>query len=202
MTTSAYRKFMESRHPEQTGNRFLVGNIEDLSDWCETPEGKEEAWLEENSYRRGYWDGVLQAIEYLRDGSDVRQLDYWLYNDLMRWKCEDCNDDSLPPSMVAWKKLRECILKAHEEICAYCGMPANHVDHVIPVCEGGSYSPDNLVAACQKCNLKKGTHFIEEIGMEINYPRLHNVVIVQGYNYATAEIVKEDNDATQNLDNG
>ena len=40
--------------------------------------------------------------------------------------------------------------------CAYCGKPADHLDHVIPVSRGGSDSPTNLQALCSACNLNKG----------------------------------------------
>ena len=47
--------------------------------------------------------------------------------------------------------------------CAYCGMPPslfdrNYVleqDHFIPVTNGGAYTPDNIVPACQSCNRGK-----------------------------------------------
>ena len=43
--------------------------------------------------------------------------------------------------------------------CLYCGKSAPsvilHVDHVLPVCEGGTNEPANLVTACQDCNLGK-----------------------------------------------
>lgn len=31
-----------------------------------------------------------------------------------------------------------------------------HVDHVIPVCKGGSNQIENLVPSCPQCNMKKG----------------------------------------------
>lgn len=44
--------------------------------------------------------------------------------------------------------------------CAYCGAKASesqlHVDHVVPVIEGGSDELSNLVTACIDCNLGKG----------------------------------------------
>lgn len=43
--------------------------------------------------------------------------------------------------------------------CAYCGAAPTetplHVDHVIPVVEGGTDAPENLVTACAECNLGK-----------------------------------------------
>lgn len=40
--------------------------------------------------------------------------------------------------------------------CLYCGAPAEHVDHFIPLSRGGTHDLDNLVAACKACNLSKG----------------------------------------------
>lgn len=45
--------------------------------------------------------------------------------------------------------------------CFYCGLPARQgvvqlqVEHVIPVSQGGSNDPWNLVAACEPCNSGK-----------------------------------------------
>ena len=53
--------------------------------------------------------------------------------------------------------------------CQYC---ANHfpddkltMDHVIPKSRGGTNSWENLVAACRKCNQKKGSRTTKESGM-------------------------------------
>ena len=52
------------------------------------------------------------------------------------------------------------IFKRDGFTCQYCGAvpPAVilHVDHIIPVCDGGSNSRDNLTTSCQQCNLGKG----------------------------------------------
>lgn len=40
--------------------------------------------------------------------------------------------------------------------CAYCGSNGPlHLDHVEPLARGGLHTPDNLVPACQRCNLSK-----------------------------------------------
>ena len=53
--------------------------------------------------------------------------------------------------------------------CQYC---ANHfpddkltMDHVIPKSRGGKNTWQNLVAACKKCNQKKGSRTVKESGM-------------------------------------
>ena len=39
-----------------------------------------------------------------------------------------------------------------------------HVDHVVPVAAGGTTSEDNLLAACEECNLGKGTRVVLRAG--------------------------------------
>ncbi len=48
--------------------------------------------------------------------------------------------------------------------CHYCGRPMTldrgnrmaTLDHVLPLSRGGTHDPDNLVAACYRCNQWKG----------------------------------------------
>jgi len=58
--------------------------------------------------------------------------------------------------------------------CQYCGEPfGTHqltFDHVIPRSRGGRTAWDNIVAACQECNLTKGSKLPKECGM---FPRTH-----------------------------
>lgn len=39
--------------------------------------------------------------------------------------------------------------------CCYCGSQHEHVDHIVPISQGGESSWDNLTSACQSCNNKK-----------------------------------------------
>jgi hypothetical protein len=51
--------------------------------------------------------------------------------------------------------------------CWYCGNHCNPfynycVDHVVPVCRGGTNEIENLVPCCTDCNQSKGTLFLYE----------------------------------------
>lgn len=59
---------------------------------------------------------------------------------------------------VTAKDLKRMLAKP----CAYCGSPAEHIDHVVPLSRGGGHSIGNLVGACAPCNLSKGAKFITE----------------------------------------
>ena len=67
-------------------------------------------------------------------------------------------------------RMRFDILQRDGFRCRYCGRPGSapgvvlHVDHVIPFVAGGSTSEDNLVTACEECNLGKATRAVTEAG--------------------------------------
>ncbi|MCA0214756.1 MAG: HNH endonuclease [Proteobacteria bacterium] len=58
------------------------------------------------------------------------------------------------------KRVRFDVFKRDGFQCQYCGAhPPGvllHVDHIHPVALGGTNDPDNLVTACEPCNLGKG----------------------------------------------
>lgn len=54
-----------------------------------------------------------------------------------------------------WKKIRLRILQRDGYECYWCGADATTCDHVIPVARGGTDEPDNLVAACKRCNFSR-----------------------------------------------
>ena len=56
-----------------------------------------------------------------------------------------------------WRELRAQILARDRYTCQTCGAPAEHVDHIRPLHNGGSDQPGNLAAACAECNLRKGS---------------------------------------------
>lgn len=39
--------------------------------------------------------------------------------------------------------------------CAYCGGSMEHVDHIRPICDGGTNEWTNLAPACARCNQSK-----------------------------------------------
>jgi hypothetical protein len=50
------------------------------------------------------------------------------------------------------------IMLEQGNICAYCGAGTKlHWEHLIPISAGGPNHIDNLVRACEQCNLKKGS---------------------------------------------
>jgi len=58
-------------------------------------------------------------------------------------------------------------VKARDGVrCVYCNRRGRmHLDHVIPLIEGGKSAEGNLVVACARCNLRKGTMDLDLFGL-------------------------------------
>jgi hypothetical protein len=81
-----------------------------------------------------------------------------------------------PPRRAVSKRLRFEILKRDMFCCQYCGSRAApdvqmHVDHVIPVCDGGATISLNLVTACEDCNAGKSGNQIHTDEMYLFFAR-------------------------------
>ncbi|KAL0693560.1 hypothetical protein Bca4012_060740 [Brassica carinata] len=63
---------------------------------------------------------------------------------------------------------RKNILLRDDYTCQYCTSRENlTIDHVIPISRGGEWTWQNLVAACSRCNSKKGQKTVEEAHMKL-----------------------------------
>lgn len=65
------------------------------------------------------------------------------------------------------KRVRFNIFKRDRFTCQYCGAhPPGvllHIDHIHPVAEGGTNDDDNLITACEPCNLGKGAGLLNDV---------------------------------------
>lgn len=70
------------------------------------------------------------------------------------------------------KKLRFDVFKRDAFACQYCGaVPPQailHVDHIVPVAEGGENEIDNLTTACSHCNLGKGASSLSAVPQSLS----------------------------------
>ncbi len=80
--------------------------------------------------------------------------------------------------------------------CQYCGIQSKKLteDHVIPKDHGGKSSWTNCVAACNKCNNKKGNRTPEEAGMALLRkpfkPSVNDLQRIRNKNTGVDEIIK------------
>lgn len=82
-------------------------------------------------------------------------------------------------SKLLMGRLERRVMKRDHHVCQYegCSSRATTVDHVVPLCQGGKTSWQNLVAACLSCNQFKGGRTPEQAGMRLKRvprgPRAH-----------------------------
>lgn len=80
--------------------------------------------------------------------------------------------DRLPRSTVKFS--RRNIFLRDEHRCQYCGRRFSihnlSLDHVVPRSRGGRTTWENIVAACLKCNVRKGGRTPHEAGMALCRP--------------------------------
>jgi 5-methylcytosine-specific restriction endonuclease McrA len=59
---------------------------------------------------------------------------------------------------------RRAVMARDAHTCVYCGARADTLDHVVPRSRGGHHEWTNVVAACARCNHRKGDRLLNEIG--------------------------------------
>jgi 5-methylcytosine-specific restriction endonuclease McrA len=62
---------------------------------------------------------------------------------------------------------RRAVLDRDGHQCAYCGNRADTIDHVRPRSRGGQHVWTNVVAACARCNHRKGDRLLGEMGWQL-----------------------------------
>jgi 5-methylcytosine-specific restriction endonuclease McrA len=62
---------------------------------------------------------------------------------------------------------RRAVLDRDGHECGYCGARADTIDHVRPRSRGGQHVWTNVVAACARCNHRKGDRLLAELGWHL-----------------------------------
>jgi len=122
----------------------------------------------EREYRRGYWDGYLQAArdaEMLNNKKFTRLqevaniLNHFAHEELLPWRSKRCPRFNPPPELDIdhWEDIRQRVFERDGRECNWCGATDNlQIDHIHAVANGGVPAPENLQVLCQTCNLEKG----------------------------------------------
>lgn len=79
---------------------------------------------------------------------------------------------------------RRAVLERDAHACVYCGGRAETIDHVRPRSRGGTHIWTNVVAACARCNHRKGDRLLHEIGWHLTSPPAQppaTVAVVMGW---------------------
>ena len=69
-----------------------------------------------------------------------------------------------------YKRNRAIILQG-KPTCNYCDKPADTVDHIVALMNGGDHSLDNLQPCCAQCNNKKGHKEVAQRNRSVSHAR-------------------------------
>jgi len=65
----------------------------------------------------------------------------------------------------------QALLDSYDNRCAYCKRKPSklQMDHILPICQGGSSDITNIAPACEACNRKKGSKLIIPPGRQVTF---------------------------------
>jgi len=91
----------------------------------------------------------------------------------------------VPPRQVKFSRRNIYLRDGHT--CQYCGkVPPKEeltIDHVLPRSRGGKTTWENVVLACIKCNMKKGSKLVSEAGLKLkSIPKKPNWIVCSQFN--------------------
>ena len=113
-------------------------------------------YRKENSHIRRQWN--LANAEKIKE----QKRQYSLANTEQR-KNSDSRRRTKKLSNGVYEISKKELKKLYSSPCFYCGsINSIHADHVIPISKGGRHSIGNLLPACAKCNMSKGSKLLIE----------------------------------------
>jgi 5-methylcytosine-specific restriction endonuclease McrA len=134
-----------------------------LHSWCKSCERSER----KQRYSKNKSIVLAKSKEY-RAANPEREKEWsrnWLQRNLDKHRTKQHNYRSRQRSLPSTFTNADWVvaLNYFNGGCAYCGNPPSffdqtsvlHQEHHIPVNSGGAYTPDNIIPACQSCNLSK-----------------------------------------------
>ena len=68
-------------------------------------------------------------------------------------------------------KRNRAIIMQGKPSCNYCGKPADTVDHIVALMNGGDHSLDNLTPCCARCNNLKGHKEVKQRNATTSHAR-------------------------------
>ena len=78
---------------------------------------------------------------------------------------------------TGYRRYLPALIAQQHGLCGICGHPLPsdwaqiHVDHKTPQCRGGTDEPDNLQAAHDTCNIRKGPRTMDELNGDLFRPQ-------------------------------
>ena len=155
--------------------------VERVCTWAEE-RGRFPAQLDFNEYSKHHRDGVSVGTIHRRFGEFTGFLErfaLWTQGDISIVQLTQRKNQNSVRSSIP-NRIRYEVIKESENRCRNCGATAGlaalQVDHITPVCKGGTNEKRNLQVLCQACNFGKGGR-IAERNPPLVRPRTYKIFI-------------------------
>ncbi len=160
---SRHRKTLMTAGRLSVDRHKLIGHLHELWWWALDNVGvdgylgglgtKEIAWAAQWDGDHDEFVGALVESGFI-DRTDGR---YYLHD----WRGGRRRSPHRHAMRKEWdrvsRKIRPVVLERDGHFCAYCGSEEGlEIDHIFPICKGGTNDMDNLQVLCMKCNRSKG----------------------------------------------
>lgn len=117
------------------------------------------------------WQEAVKAV-FLDRVNIVAEYDEVVHSPSMELRIPSVvvlKDYVKPQKRVAFTRFN--LFLRDEFCCQYCGATGELTfDHVVPRARGGVTSWENVVAACARCNLRKGSKSLRQSGLSLRKP--------------------------------
>ena len=166
-----YNRKWRTANPEkvrEAGRKWAAANPEHDRKWAAANPEYARKWRAANPeyYRKWRADNPEKLRETTRK---------WRADNPEKLRAKDqrrrARKKALPSTLT--ERQWEAIKADYGYACAYCGAGWHeingvlHQEHVIPVSQGGGYTKENIVPACNSCNSRKSGRTPEEAGMTL-----------------------------------
>lgn len=114
--------------------------------------GYKKKWNHANKPRKNAWLRAEHAKNPEKYRAKVRR---WRQRnpEKVRDNLRACSARRRAPGQITAAMARQ--IRIEEPNCKYCGRPSKHLDHITPICHGGTNDRANLQMLCASCNSRK-----------------------------------------------
>ncbi len=160
---SRHRKTLKTAGRLSVDRHKLIGHLHELWWWALDNVGVDGKLTDMTPYEialAAQWDGDHnEFVDALVEGGflEFKNDGYCLHD----WNGGRKRSPERHQTRKEWEsmayRVRPLVFKKDGYKCVYCGSTENlEVDHIVPICRGGTNDMENLQTLCRSCNRAKG----------------------------------------------
>lgn len=107
---------------------------------------------------------IKYAVKWNATNKERRREICKKYTSTDRWRALHVNTQAKRRARVKTKcpNVSAAVDALRNDPCSYCGGEGGHIDHIVPIKNGGQHCAGNITSACKSCNSAKGAKSVVE----------------------------------------